>query len=66
MGYSQGGFLAYHSAMATSTLFAAVNVSGAGKSSSAPLAGNAQRKIPVDLLIGANDGLLSIARDTHA
>jgi predicted esterase len=68
LGYSQGGFLSYHCAMVDSTSFAAGHVSAAGS----PLGGStleqgATRKIPMDLLIGSNDGLLSVmqsSRDT--
>ena len=68
LGYSQGGFLSYRCAMVDSTSFAAGHVSSAGS----PLGGStleqgAARKIPMDLLIGTNDGLLSVmqsSRDT--
>lgn len=67
LGYSQGGFLSYRVAMERPLMFAAAHVSGA----SCPLPGygleeDAARRIPMDLLIGTRDSLLSNARDSRA
>jgi polyhydroxybutyrate depolymerase len=65
LGFSQGGFLAYRAAMEQSTIFAAVHVASAGDPFGGGTADEAARKIPVDLLVGANDSLVSVARATR-
>lgn len=65
LGHSQGGFLAFHLAMAYSEDFAAAHVASAGSPLGAGLVGTATRKIPIDLLIGSGDGLVTLARETR-
>ena len=65
LGHSQGGFLAYRAAMDASTTFAAVEVASAGDPFGGGSADGATRKIPVDLLVGADDSLVGLARATR-
>lgn len=66
VGYSQGGYLAYHVAMAGSTEFGAVTVAAAGDPlPGANLAAMATRHLPIDLLIGSGDFGISNARNTR-
>lgn len=66
LGYSQGGYLAYHVAMAGSDRFGAVSVVSAGD----PLPGAgldrmASRHVPMSLLIGSGDFGLANAQRTR-
>ena len=64
LGYSQGGYLAYHVAMVGSDRFGAASViAAADPLPGANLSGRATRRIPIDLLIGSGDfGLANAAR----
>lgn len=67
LGYSQGGYLAFHAAMALSTQFAAVNVSAAADPlPGLGLAAMAARQIPMDLALGTADYGIANARSTAA
>jgi poly(3-hydroxybutyrate) depolymerase len=66
LGYSQGGYLAYHTAMAGATRFGAVSVIAAAD----PLPGanlhrSATRQIPIDLLVGSGDFALTNVQRTR-
>lgn len=65
-GQSQGGYLAYHAAMAMSALFGAVNVTAAADPlPGLNLAGMATRRIPVDLLAGSGEFALANVQRTR-
>lgn len=65
-GQSQGGYLAYHAAMAMSDFFGAVNVTAAGDPlPGLNLAGMATRRIPVDLLTGSGEFALANVQRTR-
>jgi dienelactone hydrolase len=65
LGRNLGGFLAFHAGMEGSTRFAAMNVTGAASPLGMGLASEAERKIPVHLLVGENDGLKGQVEQTH-
>jgi predicted esterase len=66
LGFSQGGYLAYHVAMTGSAVFGAASViAAADPLPGANLSGLASRRIPMDLLIGSGDFGLGNAQRTR-
>lgn len=66
LGYSQGGYLAFHAGMVYSDRFGAVHVAGAtDPTPGRGLAAMAPRHIPVDMLIGSGDFAIDGARATR-
>lgn len=67
LGYSQGGYLAYHVAMAGSDRFGAASVISAGDPlPGANLARLAVRRIPISFLIGSGDFGIANTRSSRA
>lgn len=66
LGYSQGGYMAFFTAMNGADVFGAVHIhSAANPMPGSRLVSGAVRRIPVDLLIGTGDWGLSGARATR-
>ena len=66
LGYSQGGFMCFYSGMTLADVVGAIHVQSAGNPMpGGTLVSGAPRTIPVDLLIGEDDSLLDVARDTR-
>jgi poly(3-hydroxybutyrate) depolymerase len=65
LGYSQGGYLAFHAGMAGSGVLSCTAVIAAANPLGAQLIAQATRKIPVTLQIGSNDGAVQNARNTR-
>jgi predicted esterase len=66
LGYSQGGFMCFYSGMVLADIVGAIHVQSAGNPMpGGTLVSDAPRTIPVDLLIGEDDSLLDVARDTR-
>jgi poly(3-hydroxybutyrate) depolymerase len=67
LGYSQGGFLAYHVAMVAAQEFGSASViSASDPLPGANIAASATRRIPIDMLIGTGDFGIANARNTAA
>jgi poly(3-hydroxybutyrate) depolymerase len=65
LGYSQGGFLSYLASMVDSQHYGAGHVAAAGSPlGPGKLEPQAARKIPMDILVGANDSLKSVAKSS--